>query len=52
LAILASRPFVERVAWFATRDGDGWKDVGLVSSTGTLTTSGAVYAAHSPIISK
>jgi hypothetical protein len=52
LDVLASRPFVERVAWFATREGDGWKGVGLVSAAGTLTAPGSVYAAHSPNIAR
>src|SRR5690606_29443750 len=29
--ILRTRPFVERVAWFATRDGDGWTGSGLLT---------------------
>jgi hypothetical protein len=50
--VLATRPFVERVAWFATREGDGWKGVGLISSAGTSTTPGALYADQAPISSR
>jgi hypothetical protein len=50
LDVISTRPFVERIAWYATRDGDGWRGVGLISSTGTLTASGEVYAAQPPFI--
>jgi hypothetical protein len=52
IATLAARPWVERVAWYTTRDGGGYPQAYLVNSNGTLTASGTVYATYDDVIER
>ena len=48
MSALATRPWVERVAWFTNRDSGGWPGAYMIDSGGTLNAAGTQYATYPP----
>jgi beta-glucanase (GH16 family) len=50
MSMLLTRPFVERVGWFTTRDNSGYTGLHLVNNDGTLNAAGTAYAVYQEVV--